>query len=307
MVEAIVQLPKNEFFNTGISTYLWVLNKNKPTARKGRVLLINAEDNFVKLKKNLNKKNCEIDAANRTAIVQAFRAYTDGPISKVLTVDRLLYNKVEIILHRHDEAGRAVQEEKSIEADTIAVTIDGQSHVIKDGPLVKPDELTAKDAAAQFNEAVKMAETLSVQSGEQRYIRDNETGSIQLIDGKTITELGLGVLTVKAKVAKAKGKEVLKVEVTLGPLKEKDSETTAYSSDAASNEKNIRDFLSTWVKEPFERVPNGIKVGCEINFNKQFPKKSEVRPVKELLKKLHKLNAKSAELEAAFAASIAGA
>lgn len=304
MVEAIVQLPKNEFFNTGISTYLWVLNKNKPKMRKGRVLLINAENNFVKLKKNLNKKNCEINAANRTAIVQAFRAYTDGPISKVLTVDQLLYNKVEIILHRHDDTGRAVQEKQVLAGDVITVTIDGQSHVIKDGPLVKPDELTAKEAAAQFNEAVKKAETLTVQSGKQRYIRDNETGAIQLVDGKTATELGLGVLTVKTKVAKAKGEEVLKVEVTLGPLKEKDTETTAYSSNAASNEKNIRDFLSTWVKEPFERVPNGVKVGCEINFNKQFPKQNEVRPVKELLKKLHKLNAKSAELEAAFDASM---
>ena len=115
------------------------------------------------------------------------------------------------------------------------------------------------------------------------------------------------MLAVKAKVAKAKGAEVLKVEVTLGPLKEKDTETTAYSSAPEANETIIRDFLATWVKEPFERVPDGVTVGCEINFNKQFPKKSEVRPVKELLEELHRLNAKGAEQEAAFAASIAGA
>lgn len=301
MVEAIVQLPKNEFFNTGISTYLWVLNKNKPKARKGRVLLINAENNFVKLKKNLNKKNCKIDATNCAQIVQAFHAYTDGPISKVLTVDQLLYNKVEIVLHRHDETGRAIQEEKNIGADVLTVTIGKQSHVIKDGPLVKPDELTAKEAAAKFNEAIKMAETIAVQSGEQSYIRDNETGAIRLDNDKTVTELGLGVLTVKAKVAKAKGKEMLKVEASLGPLKEKDTETTAYSSNATTNEKIIGDFLAKWVKEPFGRVDGGVKVGCEINFNKQFPKQSEVRSVQELLAELHKLNAKAAVQEAAFA------
>jgi type I restriction enzyme M protein len=304
MVEAIIQLPKNEFFNTGISTYLWVLNKNKPKARKGRVLLINAENNFVKLKKNLNKKNCKIDEANCAQIVQAFHAYTDGPISKVLTVDQLLYNKVEIILHRHDEAGRAVQEEQVLAGDVITVTIDGTSHVVKDGPLDNPVEFSAKEAAAKFNEAIKLAETITVQSGNHRYTRDNGTGEIQLIEGKTITALGLGNLTVKAKVAKAKGEEVLKVEVTLGPLKEKDTETTAYASDAKANEKIIADFLATWVKEPFERVAGGVKVGCEINFNKQFPKQSEVRPVKELLNKLHKLNTQSAELAAAFDASM---
>lgn len=324
MVEAIIQLPKNEFFNTGISTYLWVLNKNKPKARRGRVLLINAENNFVKLKKNLNKKNCKIDAANCAQIVQTFHAYTDSPISKVLTVDELLYNKVEIILHRHDEAGRAVQEEQAIEGDIISITIGEQSHEIKNGPLLKPEELTAKEAAAKFNEAIKLAETISVQSGNHRYTRDNETGAIRLtltspppgrgraregVEASNITELselGLGTLNVKAKPAKSGGAEILKVEVTLGPFKEKDTETTAYASDATANEKIIADFLAQWVKEPFERVAGGVKVGCEINFNKQFPKKSKVRPVKELLKKLDQLNAKSAKLEADFATSIAG-
>lgn len=306
MVEAIIQLPKNEFFNTGISTYLWVLNKNKPKTRKSRVLLINAENNFVKLKKNLNKKNCKIDEANCAKIVQAFRAYADGPISKVLSVDQLLYNKVEIILHRHDEAGRAVQEEQALDGDIISITVGEQSHIIKNGPLLKPDELSTKEAAVAFNEAIKAAETITVQAGKQRYSRDNETGAIRLDNGKTITELGLGVLTVKAKIAKTGGAEILKVDVTLGPLKEKDTETTAYSSNANANEKIIHDFLATWVKEPFERVAGGIKVGCEINFNKQFPKQSEVRAVKGLLAKLHQLNARSAKLEAEFAASIAG-
>ncbi len=307
IVEAIIQLPKNEFFNTGISTYLWILNRAKPQARKGKVLLINAEDRFVKLKKNLNKKNCKIDEANCAAIVEAFRACADGPISKVLTVDQLLYNKVEIILHRHDEEGRAIQEETALDGEVISVTSDGQARILKNGPLLKPDELSIKEAAAAFNEAIKAAETLTVQAGEHCYTRDNETGAIRRDDGATVSELGLGVLTVKAKVAKAKGAEVLKVEVSLGPLKEKDTETTAFSSDPATNEKIIRDFLATWVKEPFERVPDGVTVGCEINFNKQFPKKSEVRPVKELLEELYRLNARGAEQEAAFTASIAGA
>lgn len=306
MVEAIIQLPKNEFFNTGISTYVWVLNKAKPAARRGRVLLINAENNFVKLKKNLNKKNCKIDAANCAEIVQAFRAYTDSPISKVLTVEQLLYNKVEIILHRHDEAGCAVQKEQSLDGDIITITLGEQSHEIKNGPLLMPEGMPAKEAAAKFNEAIKSAEILTVQSGEHRYTCNTETGAIQMSNGKEIVELGLGNLTVKAKIAKAKGAETLKVEVTLGPLKEKDSETTAYASNATANEKIIADFLAKWVKEPFERVAGGVKVGCEINFNKQFPKQSEVRSVKDLLDELHKLNAKGAAQEAAFTASIAG-
>jgi type I restriction enzyme M protein len=181
------------------------------------------------------------------------------------------------------------------------------SHQIKNGPLQIPEGMPAKEAAAKFNEAIKQAETLIVQSGEHRYICNTETGAIQMSSGKETIELGLGTLAVKAKVAKAKGTETLKVEVTLGPLKEKDTETTAYASDAKANEKIIADFLAKWVKEPFERVAGGVKIGCEINFNKQFPKQSEVRSVKDLLDELHKLNAKGAAQEAAFTASITGA
>jgi len=59
MLEAIVQLPNNLFYNTGITTYIWLLNNKKAAARKGKVQLIDANLLFRKLRKNLGKKNCE--------------------------------------------------------------------------------------------------------------------------------------------------------------------------------------------------------------------------------------------------------
>ncbi len=59
MLEAIVQLPNNFFYNTGITTYIWILNNKKPDARKGKVQLIDASLLFKKLRKNLGDKNCE--------------------------------------------------------------------------------------------------------------------------------------------------------------------------------------------------------------------------------------------------------
>ncbi len=59
MLEAIVQLPNNFFYNTGITTYIWLLNNNKPDDRKGKVQLIDASLLFKKLRKNLGDKNCE--------------------------------------------------------------------------------------------------------------------------------------------------------------------------------------------------------------------------------------------------------
>lgn len=59
MLEAIVQLPNNLFYNTGITTYIWLLNNNKPELRKGKVQLVDGSLLFKKLRKNLGAKNCE--------------------------------------------------------------------------------------------------------------------------------------------------------------------------------------------------------------------------------------------------------
>ncbi len=302
MVEAIIQLPKNEFFNTGIHTYLWVLNRAKPASRKGFVLLVNAESCFTKLKRNLNMKNCEIDAASRERIVQALRDFCDGPIARRLPIDALLYNKVELELWRHDEQGRAISSTEPINGHQLTVRFDQTEFTVDHGllnlaPLLaeRPDR-TVKEAVALFNDAARQAEQTTVQiTGGMTYQRDNETGAIT-VDG---APEGLGVLSVRAKVAKAKGLERAKVDVVLDRLLEKDHETVAYASDADSNNQLIAAFLNRWVHEPW--CLHGAKTGCEINFNRVFPKVSEVRASSEILRGIAAIEAEMAMLEAEIA------
>jgi type I restriction enzyme M protein len=71
-LEAIVQLPNNLFYNTGITTYIWVLSNNKPTSRKGKVQLIDAGQLYRKLRKNLGNKNCEFAPEHITEIVNTY-------------------------------------------------------------------------------------------------------------------------------------------------------------------------------------------------------------------------------------------
>ncbi|MBC7618218.1 MAG: N-6 DNA methylase [Candidatus Saccharibacteria bacterium] len=304
MVEAIIQLPKNEFFNTGIHTYLWVLNRAKPASRKGFVLLVNAESCFTKLKRNLNMKNCEIDAASRERIVQALREFADGPISRRMTIDALLYNKVELELWRHDEQGRAIGGTEQINGDQLTVHFDQTEYVVDDGVLNlapffadHPDR-TVKEAVALFNDAARQAEQTAVMvTGGLTYHRDNETGAIR-VDAE---DEGLGVLSVRAKVAKSKGLERAKVDIVLDRLLEKDNETVTYASDADANNRLIAAFLTRWVHEPW--CLHGAKTGCEINFNRVFPKVSDVRASAEILKDIAAVEAEMATLEAAIVTS----
>ena len=74
IVEAVIQLPTDEFFNTGIHTYLWVINKAKDAARQDKVMLIDASAKFKPLKKNKGAKRKAIDEASRQEIVAALTA-----------------------------------------------------------------------------------------------------------------------------------------------------------------------------------------------------------------------------------------
>lgn len=72
LLEAIIQLPNNLFYNTGITTYIWLLSNNKPENRKGKVQLIDASRLFRKLRKNLGNKNCEFVPEHIREIVDTY-------------------------------------------------------------------------------------------------------------------------------------------------------------------------------------------------------------------------------------------
>ncbi|SDK62652.1 type I restriction-modification system subunit M [Microbulbifer yueqingensis] len=71
-LEAIIQLPNNLFYNTGITTYIWLLSNNKPTSRKGKVQLIDASQLYRKLRKNLGNKNCEFSPEHIREIADTY-------------------------------------------------------------------------------------------------------------------------------------------------------------------------------------------------------------------------------------------
>src|SRR5437667_4486123 len=76
-LEAIIALPLNMFYNTGIATYIWVLTNRKPEHRCGKVQLIDATQWFKPLRKNLGQKNCELSDADLQRICDTFMAFKE--------------------------------------------------------------------------------------------------------------------------------------------------------------------------------------------------------------------------------------
>lgn len=99
-LEAIVALPLNMFYNTGISTYVWVLTNRKADHRKGKVQLVDATEWYTTLRKNLGKKNCELGPENIERVVRAFldfdKSKENGDRSKVFMNEEFRYSKVQV-------------------------------------------------------------------------------------------------------------------------------------------------------------------------------------------------------------------
>ena len=95
-LEAIVALPLNMFYNTGIATYVWVLSNRKPVHRRGKVQLIDATQWFKPLRKNLGKKNCELSDDDIRKICDSFLAFEETGQSKIFPNAAFGYWKVTV-------------------------------------------------------------------------------------------------------------------------------------------------------------------------------------------------------------------
>ncbi len=109
-LEAIIALPMNMFYNTGIATYIWVVTNRKPERRKGKVQLIDATGICQPLRKNLGKKNCEFSAEQIRQVTDMFLVFEETEQSKIfpnaafgywkITVERPLRLKVDLSASR---------------------------------------------------------------------------------------------------------------------------------------------------------------------------------------------------------------
>lgn len=130
-LDAIVQLPNDSFYNTGIATYVWIVTKDKPEERAGKVQLIDASQCYTSRRKNIGNKRVDITGACRDLIVKLYGDYTDGNFkdtdengneitvkSKVLDAVTLGYNKITVESPQLDENGDKILKKNKPVADT---------------------------------------------------------------------------------------------------------------------------------------------------------------------------------------------
>ena len=97
LLEAIIALPTDLFYNTGIATYIWILSKNKSKKRQGKVQLIDASSFYEKLRKSLGNKRVEITPNNRERITKLYQDFSENEYSKIFDNEDFMYREYTVM------------------------------------------------------------------------------------------------------------------------------------------------------------------------------------------------------------------
>lgn len=308
IVEAVIQLPTDEFFNTGIYTYLWVLNKNKLSDRKDKVMLINASEKFKPLKKSKGSKRKEVDEASRLEIVESLTKFEDNDYARVFEKEYFYFNKQAIMLTNVDEQSNSF--EQQLERDQASlklkpVELSNGERTITKFVITHYDDKQYQSLADYFENDIKpfissldyKEQPLVVTTKNERYYFDNDKETLIKSEHSQIKELGCGKIVVKASLKNANRTQPERIEITveLTPDYQKDYEIIQFHRDAEVNQKAIEAFMEKYITKPFVYLDN--VVGVEINFNKVFYKPEQLRSVEDILSEIAAIDNELSTLE----------
>ena len=312
IVEAVIQLPTDEFFNTGIYTYLWVLNKNKQPHNKNKVMLINASDKFKPLKKSKGSKRKEVDKTSRLEIVETLTKYQNNDYAKVFDKEFFYFNKQAIRLTNVDEHGNSFADQLSEGKKSLKLkpmTLSDGTTTLNSFEITDYDREQFSSLKECFAEQWKSwaagldykEQPIAVTTKVGVYSYDNEKEMLICRQNGTTKELGCGKIVIKAAYKKAVKRKIEHIAVTveLTPDYLKDYEIIPFHKNEAANQAVIAAFMAKYISKPFEYLEN--VVGVELNFNKIFYKPEKLRKVSAIWGEIAVLDQKLKELEAELA------
>ena len=155
LLEAIIAMPEKDFYNTGISTYVWVVTNRKEERRRGYVQLIDASNISTPLRKNLGEKNCETTGEDRRRILQLLMDFKETPESKIFRNEEFGYWQVPVLRPKRDKEGNIVMKKGK-------VVMAKNRNEVEQIPLLYPggiaafyeNEVKPYDAEVEFGEPV---------------------------------------------------------------------------------------------------------------------------------------------------------
>lgn len=283
LLEAIIALPTDLFYNTGIATYIWVLSKNKREERKGKVQLIDATSFYTKLRKALGNKRNEIGPEERKTITELYASFEANEYCKIFDNEDFMYREYTVM--QPLQRSYAITKERI--SNMLAKT--SISDYFNEAKVRDWEEneaqLTAKEAKKYDEYLAKkpiyddMLTILEANISDKKYLSPQEF--IPVLDdlflgtglnSKEIADIadGLSVMDKQAEIQKDKKGNVLYDKET------KDTELVPYKQDIADYmQREVLPHVpdaKVFFEEDLSKKKPVIKTGAEIPFTRYFYK-----------------------------------
>lgn len=302
LIEAIIQLPTDLFYNTGISTYIWVISKNKRAERKGKVQLIDASNVYHKLRKPLGNKKNEFTPEDRATITKMYADFKESEFSKIYRNTEFLYREYSVMQPLQRSYGITQERiEEMLSKGTLSYLYD-ESKVYE---LEEKNELTGKEKdkldSYKRNKPTydAIVETLTNNISNKLYMNPESfipvltkimADSLEdKISKKDIDKLvvGLSKMDKNADIQRDKKGEIIYDKDT------KDIELVPYEIDISEYmEKEVLPHIpdaKAFFEENLNTKKPTIKTGAEIPFTRYFYKYQQPTPSEELKQKFLQL------------------
>ena len=280
LIEAIIALPVDLFYNTGIATYIWVLSKNKRPERKGKIQLIDAGQVFHKLRKALGDKKNEITPEDRTTITKMYADFAESEFCKIYRNEEFIYR--EYVVMQPLQRSYAITDDR-IEDMLTKGSLSALYDESKVAELEDSEELTGKDQrkleSFQANKPVydTIIETLQQAVSDAVYLSPEEfmpvlTRVLSNVtkDKKLLEKIadGLSVMDKRAKIqCDRKGNVIFDKET-------KDTEIVKYEEDIDTYmQREVLPYVPDAVaffEENLGAKKPVVKTGAEIPFTRYF-------------------------------------
>lgn len=294
-VEAIIQMPQSEFFNTGIYTYLWIMNKNKPEDRRNKVALIDGSNGWKLLKKSKGDKRREMLPEHRQAIVDALMNFVPSDICKIYDREYFYYNKQSLILTEVSDKGLYVEPTVCQDGKPFAiknpVSLTIGEEIYDDISLLTPDEIKSI-AKRVTSEQLGLYVSVSTEEGDNYTFVPDDRTIIHTDKKGNKRDLGCGAFSFKASISK---KQVVVHKIAIEPCKTSDYEIIPHHFDEAANAAEIQRFMDKYIFKPYVLGKNII--GVELNFNKEFYVPEKMESVDDILDELELLEKEMKKVE----------
>ena len=280
-LEAIVALPLNLFYNTGIATYVWVLTNRKPEHRKGKVQLIDATKWFQPLRKNLGKKNCELGEEDIERICEAFLDFKETEQSKILpnkafgywkvTVERPLRLAVDLSDDKHERFRAACRDAGE---ESLAQVVERVARHIGTGPHNDFNHFLKTVRKDMQERAVNLT---SKRVKLLKMMLTNRDEKAEPVVAKTYKSNKTEPCPIRGLIQATGNGQIVEYE----PDPElRDSETISLL-EAGGIEGFLEREVLPYVPDAWY-LPGSVKIGYEISFTKCFYKPEPMRELKDI-------------------------